>query len=300
MNARESDVYVSAQRLEKRFDGTVALDGVDFEIRRGRVVGLLGRNGSGKTTLLHALQGLLVPTRGSCRLFGVESTLLGDADLARVGVVHQENRFLPWMTARAHLDFTRSFFERWDLRREAQLVEALDLNLSERIGAMSPGAVQKLAIVTATCHRPDVLLLDEPAAALDPLAREALLSSLLDILREDEPAILISSHALRDVERTVDWILCLDRGRIVQDESFDALLERYAEWRVTTRNGALPQHFAEPWVLAQAAEGRQAVLTVEAPDDHRALFESRYHVTIESRPIGLERLFPLWIARRLP
>jgi len=275
MTTGEMDAFVAADRLGKRYGSATALDGVTFRVPRGRVVGLLGRNGSGKTTLLRALQGLVVPTSGACSVFGIASTALGDAELARIGVVHQENRFLPWMSGRAHLDYVRSFFERWDLKREAQLVAALDLDLSERIGAMSPGAVQKLAIVTATCHRPEVLLLDEPAAALDPLAREALLRALLDILREDEPAILISSHALRDVERTVDWILCLDRGRVVQDEAFDALQERYAEWRVTTHNGALPAHFSEPWVLAQTAEGRQAVLTVEAPEDHRALFEQR-------------------------
>ncbi len=295
-----NDACVTADRLAKHFGNAVALDAITFAVPRGRVVGLLGRNGSGKTTLLRALQGAVIPTSGSCSLFGTRSVDLGDADLARVGVVHQENRFLPWMSGRAHLDYVRSFFERWDLRREAQLVAALDLDLAERIGAMSPGAVQKLAIVTATCHRPDVLLLDEPAAALDPMAREALLQSLLDVLREDEPAIVISSHALRDVERTVDWILCLDRGRVVQDESFDTLQERYAEWRVTTQNGALPAHFAETWVLAQAAEGRQAVLTVESPEDHRALFEQRYHARVESRPISLERMFPLWMARRKP
>jgi ABC-2 type transport system ATP-binding protein len=300
MEGREMDPVVVAEGLVKSFGGAVALDGVTFAIPRGRVVGLVGRNGSGKTTLLRALQGVLVPTRGACALFGVPSTALGDAELARIGVVHQENRFLPWMTARAHLDFVRTFFERWDERRERRLAEVLELDMDERIGAMTPGAVQKLAIVTATCHRPDVLLLDEPAAALDPLAREALLASLLDILREDEPAIVVSSHALRDVERVVDWILCLERGRVVQDQSLDALQERWAEWRVTTRNGALPARFHEPWIVTQAAEGPQAVLVVEAPDDHRALFEERYRAVVESRPLGLERLFPLWVARRQP
>ncbi|MBL8863907.1 MAG: ABC transporter ATP-binding protein [Planctomycetes bacterium] len=300
MKTSEPEIVVATDSLVKRFGERTALDGLTCAVPRGRVVGLVGRNGSGKTTLLRCLQGLYLPTSGAARLFGTESARLAEHELARVGVVHQENRMLPWMSGRAHLDFVRTFFDRWDEARERRLVDALDLDLGTRIGALSPGNLQKLAIVTAVCHRPDVLLLDEPAASLDPTSREALLENLLGILREDEPAILISSHLLRDVERTVDWILCLDRGLIVVDDALDVLQERYAEWRVTSQNGALPARFAEPWVLAAAVEGRQAVLTVEAPEDHRALFEERYHATVESRPLGLERMFPLWMSGRTP
>gem|GEM_PF-2337071 len=135
------------------------------------MVGLVGRNGSGKTTLLRLLQGRAAPTAGRAMLFGVDGLALGDAELARVGVVHQENRFVAWMSGRAHLDFTRSFYARWDAARERRLVEAFELDLTQRTGAMSPGAVQKLAIVTAVCHRPEAILLDEPAASLDPPRR---------------------------------------------------------------------------------------------------------------------------------
>jgi len=300
MKSPDAEPVISAETLVKSFGARVALDGVTLSIPRGRVVGLVGRNGSGKTTLLRCLQGLFLPTSGTARLFGTESQRLAEHELARIGVVHQENRFLPWMSGRAHLDFVRSFFERWDETRERRLVDALELDVAQRIGTMSPGSVQKLAIVTAVCHRPDVLLLDEPAASLDPTGREALLENLLGILREDGPAILISSHLLRDVERTVDWIACIDRGRSVVDDALDVLQERYAEWRVTSQNGVFPREFSEPWVLSAAIDGRQAVLTVEAPEDHRALFEARYHAVVESRPLGLERMFPLWIQGRKP
>ena len=140
---------VAAVCLTKRFDAHTALDGVSFAIPRGRIVGLIGRNGSGKTTLLRCLQGLALPSDGMASVLGAESSQLDDATLARLGVVHQENRLLPWMSTRAHLDFVRSFYERWDRRREQRLVEAFDLDPWQRIGDMSPGAVQKLAIVTA-------------------------------------------------------------------------------------------------------------------------------------------------------
>lgn len=285
---------VETTDLVKHFGDRVALDGVTLAIERGRVVGLVGRNGSGKSTLLGCLAGTLLPTRGSARMFGTECGRLGDADLARIGVVHQENRFLPWMTGRAHFDFVSTFYERWDRVREDRLTRALDIDLGQRIGSMSPGAVQKLAIVTALSHHPDVVLLDEPASALDPQGRDTLFQVLGEIVREEQPALIVSSHLLHDVERIVDWIVCIDRGRIVEDAALDELQERYAEWRVTSQNGALPERFTEPWVLNARVEGRQAVLTVEAPADHQTLFEERYHAEIEARPLGLERMFKLW------
>lgn len=285
---------IVTQGLVKRFEGRIALDDVTVSVERGRVVGLVGRNGSGKSTLLRCLDGTILPTRGSARLFGIESRGLSDRELSRIGVVRQENRFLPWMTARAHFDFTRTFFDRWDAAREARLIDALEIDPAQRIGAMSPGVVQKLAIVTSVCHHPDVLLLDEPAAALDPQGREALLQSLLEILREDEPAIVVASHILHDIERMVDWIVCLDRGRVVRDAALDDLQERYAEWRVTSLNDGLPARFPEPWVLDAAVEGRQAVLVIESPQDHQQLFQARYHAEVESRPIALDRMFRLW------
>jgi len=288
---------LAAVGLSKRFGEQAALDRVNIAVPRGRIVGLIGRNGSGKTTLLRCLQGVALPTEGRASVFGTESANIDDAMLARLGVVHQECRFLPWMTARAHLDFVRSFYERWDRHREQRLVDRFEIDPWQRIGDMSPGTVQKLAIATAICHHPEILLLDEPAAALDPPSREALLSMLIELVREDEPAIVISSHILDDIERTVDWIICLEHGRVVRDESLDALQERYAEWRVLSPKETLPTRFEEPWIRLSRVEGRQAILTVEGGADRRAGFEARYGVSVEERPVRLERMFNLWISQ---
>lgn len=285
---------LAADALTKRFGDRTALDGVTFTVPRGRIVGMIGRNGSGKTTLLRCLQGLALPSEGTATLLGVDSSRLDGGTLARLGVVHQENRFLPWMSARAHLDFVRSFYAHWDRKLEQRLVDAFDIEPWQRIGDMSPGAVQKLAIITAVGHRPDVLLLDEPAAALDPPSREALLATLVEFMRDRAPAIVISSHILDDIERTVDWILCLERGRIVRNEALDSLQERYAEWCVLSPGPQLPPRFDEPWIRQSRVEGRQAILTVEDGAEQRAGFEARYGVSVEERPVRLERMFRLW------
>lgn len=290
---------IATDSLTKIFGTRAALDGVTIAVPRGRVVGLVGRNGCGKTTLLRCLQGLALPTSGRATLFGVDGGRLGDADLARLGVVHQENRFLPWMTGTSHLDFVRSFYERWDAGRERRLVEAFELDLTQRIGTMSPGSVQKLAVITATCHHPEVLLLDEPASALDPPSREALFSTLFELLREDEPAILISSHLLDDIERSVDWILCLDRGRVVRDEALDSLQERYQQWRVLPGvgehgGGAFGKNFAEPWIRHASVESSGAVLIVEDAHHHREAFVRKHGVMVDAQPVRLSQMFKVW------
>jgi ABC-2 type transport system ATP-binding protein len=296
-------IVFATERLSKRFDGRIALDEVTCAVQRGRVVGLIGRNGSGKTTLLRCLQGLAAPTAGCASTFGIDAMALGDAELARIGVVHQANRFIPWMSGRSHLDFVRSFYERWDRERERTLVDAFELDLGQRIGSMSPGSVQKLAIVTATCHRPEAILLDEPAAALDPPSREALYATLFELLRDDEPAIVISSHQLDDIERSVDWILCLEQGRVVQDEALDALQERYARWRVLPlpdgpRGGSLKDGLREPWIRSAIVEERGALLVVEDAEAKREAFETRHGVTVDSQPLRLAEMFKVWMNER--
>jgi ABC-2 type transport system ATP-binding protein len=301
--AQRDRMVFATEHLSKRFDESMALDGVTCSVPRGRIVGLIGRNGSGKTTLLRCLQGLAAPTAGYATTLGVEGMSLGDAELARIGVVHQASRFVPWMSGRSHLDFVRSFYERWDVDRERRLTDAFELDLRQRIGSMSPGSVQKLAIVTATCHHPEAILLDEPAAALDPPSREALYATLFDLLREDEPAIIISSHQLDDIERSVDWILCLERGRVVRDEALDALQERYARWRVlplpdAARGGELTKGLREPWIRSAIIEERGALLVVEDAETKREAFEARHGVTVDAQPLRLAEMFKVWMDER--
>ncbi|MGQ0552465.1 MAG: ABC transporter ATP-binding protein [Planctomycetota bacterium] len=295
---RDTTPPAATSKLCKRFKNAVALDDVSLTIPRGAVVGLVGRNGCGKTTLLRHLAGLMLPSSGSCQVFGRPSHLLGDADLARLGVVHQETRLLSWMSVRQHLAYVRSFYEHWDLDRQQRLLDDLQLDPAGRIGQLSPGNLQKLAVVTAVCHRPELLLLDEPVSALDPIARETLLEFLLQLLHEDGTTILVSSHVLRDVERVVERILCLEAGRVVVDESLDDLRERYAEWRVVSQAGGLPPRFPEGFVLEQQGDRHQARLCVRDAAGYRAAFERQWGAEVATAPLNLERMFPLWVGRR--
>jgi ABC-2 type transport system ATP-binding protein len=285
---------VELKKVTKRFGRTVALDGVSSVIPRGSIVGLIGRNGCGKTTLLRHAAGLLVSDAGECLTFGVPAEKLEASHLARMGVVHQHDPLLPFMRAGQLVDYVASFYPRWDPQLARTIMEVLEVEREPRVGDLSPGNRQRLALVLALGHRPELLLLDEPLSDLDPVARGRVMALLLSRFVEDETTMVISSHILADLEPVVERVLCLDEGRVTADEELDTLKERFTEWVVTSMNGALPERFPEPFVRSARTEGRRAVLLVEGAGPGAAdAFGARYGVTVETRGLSLDRLFPV-------
>ena len=283
--------------VTKTLGSVNAIKDLSLSVPEGSVVGLIGRNGCGKTTLLRHVVGLYLPTRGQSETFGCPAARLGPSELSQIGIVHQESRFLVWMKVKQHLRYVASFYSNWDQERERRLLEALELDPDARVGTLSPGNLQKLAIILAVCHHPKLLLLDEPVAAMDPIAREKLFEFLLDLLQEDDNTTVISSHALRDIERIVDRVVCLDEGRLREDSSLDDLHERFAEWVVTSQNGALPERFDEAYVVAQKGDRFQQQLLVENGTRELKVFQHRRRVDVATRPLNLERIFPLLLGK---
>jgi ABC-2 type transport system ATP-binding protein len=284
--------------LTKRFGSVTALNDVTLSIPPCSVVGLVGRNGSGKTTLLRHLVGLYLPTEGTCTTLGIPSPDLGTETLSRIGMVHQENRFLEWMTVAQHLRYVASFYPAWDEDLQNRLLRDLELDRAARVGTLSVGNAQKLGILLAVCHRPDLLVLDEPVSALDPMARETLLAFLLELLRENGNTIVISSHVLRDVEKIVDWVVCLDAGRLRVNAALDELKERFAEWVVTSKTGKLPVYFEEPYVLSHEGNSFQARIYVRDANGRLREFKDRYQAEVQKQALNLERMFPLFLKEK--
>lgn len=285
---------IETEGLTKRFGRTVALDGVTTVVPQGSVVGLIGRNGSGKTTLLRHAAGLLVADAGRCLTLGVPASKLTSRHLTRMGMVHQGDPLLPFMKVGKLIDYVASFYPSWDRELERQAGELLEVDRRPRVGALSPGNRQRLALLLALCHRPELLLLDEPLSDLDPVARGRVMALLLERIADDGVTVVISSHLLTDLEPVVNRILSMREGRIVADEELDTLKEGHAEWVVTSRNGALPPSFPESFVHSSRVEGRQAVLVVRgAGPEALPTFEVQHDVMVEARPLGLERLFPI-------
>jgi ABC-2 type transport system ATP-binding protein len=288
---------IAFDHVTKRYRDRVALADVSFTLAASSIVALVGRNGSGKTTLLHHVAGLRLPTTGRCTTLGTPTPQLGSDELERIGLVYQQQRVSTWMSVQQLIRYVASFYRRWDPTLESALTEMLDIDLSARVQALSTGATQKLAILLGSCHRPTLLLLDEPLSTLDSESRAAVLRTLIERVCQDETTVVISSHLLHDLEIVADRVLALESGRLVADASLDDLRERFAEWTITSVTGALPLQWAEQFVRAAEGDQFRARLIVEDPEQHRAAFGTRYDVALESRPLSLERIVALLAGR---
>jgi len=205
--------------------GVPVLDGVSFSMAEGEVVGLLGRNGAGKTTLIHIAMGLLSTHGGSVRVFGVSPFDDPVAVKRRVGFVSEEQVLPPRSTIAELIAFHRYLFGRWDDALERQLLDRFALSPSSRIYRLSKGQARQAALLCAVCHRPELLLLDEPAGGLDPVARREFLETSIQLLNREGTAILFSSHQMGDVERIGGRIVLLNEGKVRIDRDLDRIRE---------------------------------------------------------------------------
>jgi ABC-2 type transport system ATP-binding protein len=289
----------TAERVVKIYGEHTALASVSLAIPAGHVVGLLGRNGAGKSTLLQIAAGLTLPTYGTAHTLGRRTDLLDSPELTRLGFVMQEGKFIEWMTVRQHLDFTASFYPRWDHELQQRLTAQLEVPTTRKLAELSPGDRQKVGILLGVCHGPALLLLDEPMSALDPIVRRRLLDVLLERLRDDACTIVISSHLLNDVEKIVDWIIALDAGRVVENSALDDLQESFAEWTVTAPDTTPLPAFTEPFIVAQQRTNRQALLTVRTSEpDAAETFTATHGVEVQTRPLNLDEIFPHLVAAK--
>jgi len=205
---------VDVRDITKRYRETVALNDVTLSVRRGSVYGLVGPNGAGKTTLLGILSGLRKPSAGT---FEVEAT--------RVGVLPDTPRFDSWLTAREVVDLSRTLVAPEVAARsvDAVLEQTGLLSVAHRkVGGFSRGMLQRLGLAAAVVGEPEVLLLDEPAAALDPAGRREVLDMVADL--QGASTVVFSSHILDDVQQVCDAVGILKQGQLVYEGTLDQLV----------------------------------------------------------------------------
>jgi len=201
------------------------LQGLQWQLHAGQVVGLLGRNGAGKTTLLEAMLGLRNTSAGSVRLFGQAAAKLDDAARARIGYVPQQSDLFEELRADELLSYFRSFYPRWNDAKVQGLLERWAVPRDIPIGRMSGGQQQRLSLIRALAHEPELLVLDEPVANLDPLARRDFLRELVERVLDRGTTVVFSTHILSDLERVAFNVAFLREGRIALQSPLDELLE---------------------------------------------------------------------------
>lgn len=214
---------IDARELGKRYGRKWALADCTLEIPEGRVAALVGPNGAGKTTLLHLAVGLLAPTSGTIDVLG-QRWPAGPPLMARVGFVAQESPVYSRLSIAEHLRLGARLNPSWDRHGAQQRISDLGLDPTQRAGELSGGERAQLALTLAMAKRPDLLVLDEPAASLDPLARRELLKSLMEFVAEHGVSVVLSSHLVSDLERVCDYLVLLSGSKVRIAGDVDELL----------------------------------------------------------------------------
>jgi ABC-2 type transport system ATP-binding protein len=206
-------VALDTQRLGRRYGSQWALRDCTLEVPRGSVTALVGPNGAGKTTLLRLAVGLTRPTVGSVRVLGFDPREEAADALPRIGFLAQEHPLYGAFTVEEMLAVGRRVNPGWDDAAARARVAELDLPLGKKVRRLSGGQRAQVALTLALAKRPELLLLDEPVASLDPLARREFLQSVLEVVAERDLTVVLSSHILADLERVCDRLVILAAGR---------------------------------------------------------------------------------------
>jgi ABC-2 type transport system ATP-binding protein len=264
---------------------------MSFGVAPGDVIGVLGKNGAGKTTLLELMLGFTAPTGGEVRVFGHHSHSLPGNIKARVGFVPQQDELIDQLRVGDQLRVVASFYPHWDFALIDRLCGEWGVDRNARIGSMSVGERQKLSILLAFGHKPELLILDEPVASLDPIARRQFLEQLLTISTDGQRSIVFSSHIVSDIERLANRIWILKEGRFDWQGDLDSLKESIVRLHIRGSGTELPA-LTIPGVLTMRREGAfgTAVVRDWTPDAHDAL-EKSAAVQIEVEALGLEEIF---------
>ncbi len=291
-SSRPDGPAIELTGLTKRFRHTLAVDNLSLCIPRGATFGLIGPNGAGKSTTIKMLMGMLSITAGDARIMGVDVKNDPVQVKQRVGYVPETHHMYRWMRVREAIGFCRAPYATWNEQTYRELCDLFRIDLNKKVKHLSKGTQVKLALLLALSHDPEVLLLDEPVAGLDPLVREELLDGVLRTICDRGQTVLISSHMLDDVQRLADTVGILYEGRLLVHGRIDEMLTTTKRIRATLHNGQRPAE-VPAGTIHDRVQGRQWLLTVndcsaEKVEHVRGLGGVEH---VEVIDLGLEELF---------
>jgi ABC-2 type transport system ATP-binding protein len=252
---------LEARGLGKRYRRAEALTDCTLSIPAGRVAGLVGPNGAGKTTLLHLATGLLAPTSGTIEVLG-DRPGAGPAQLARVGFLAQDTPAYASLTVADHLRLGQRMNPGWDAVLARDRIAGLGLDFGQKAGKLSGGQRAQLVLTLAIAKRPELLLLDEPVASLDPLARREFLRGLMEFTADQQVSVVLSSHLVADLERVCDYVIVLVGSRVRVAGEVDQLL---GDHRLLSGPRRDPAALPGDWeVISASHTDRQSTFLVRA------------------------------------
>lgn len=285
-----NDLAIETSGLARNFGSQPVLRGVDLKVKRGSVYGFLGRNGSGKTTTLKILAGLMKCGSGEARVLGGDPWNFGATERQNVGYLSEKQTLPPLKKVRNLISFCAQFYPAWDRQLCDDLVSRFQIPPGQRVHKLSLGNQRLLGIILALAPRPDLLLLDEPAANLDVVARREFLDEILSLIREGGKTVFFSTHILSDVERVADEIGILSDGVLKAHGSLDDFKDSIKQVRFFGFEAAMPREIPASLQSRHRDGEIQAVMKITEPNDPAAL-ASRWRCQWEIQDLGLEDIF---------
>jgi ABC-2 type transport system ATP-binding protein len=279
---------IRTRHLTRYFGRKRAVYELDLEVPQGSVFAFLGRNGSGKTTTIRMLLGLLQPTRGHATILGYDSQALPPEARARIGYLTEDHQLYDWMTVRQASEFQASFYPRWNDKIFHAVIGHFGLNPQARVKDLSRGERAGLCLALTLAPDPELLILDDPALGLDPVARRSLVESMIYLTRRADRTIFFSSHQLADVERVADYIAVLDQSVLracCPAESFRARIQQ-----IRLRFAGPPPSLPEIPGLLQVFRTADELRVICANYDQRTeqAFRTLAPTAVEFTPLSLE------------
>ncbi|WP_405829720.1 ABC transporter ATP-binding protein [Streptomyces sp. NBC_00105] len=278
---------LEARALGKRYGRKEALSDCTLSVPSGRVVGLVGPNGAGKSTLLQLACGLIGPTSGSIEVLGGRPAS-GPGQLARVGFVAQDTPTYAGLSIADHLKLGARLNPGWDAQLAQDRIRQLGLDPAQKAGKLSGGQRAQVALTLAVAKRPELLILDEPVAALDPLARREFLQSLMEVVAEHGTTVVLSSHLVSDLERVCDHLISLVASRVQLAGDVEDLLATHFRLTTARREAAtLPEGMQ---VVRETHTERQSTFIVRSD---KAVHDPSWVL----EPLNLEDLVITYMSR---
>jgi ABC-2 type transport system ATP-binding protein len=274
--------------LSKTYESQHVLKKLNWQIEQGDIIGLLGKNGTGKSTLLKSILNMSSIDTGTISIFDEDHADLSAKTKARIAYVPQENDEIPWLSVNDLIQFRKQFYRVWSDEKVKKLVERWDIDLNKKIEKLSPGQVHRVLIILALAPMPELIIFDEPAAALDPAGRRAFLKEIVALASEDNITIIFSTHITSDLERVANKVAILNQGHICYFADLDDTKENVVRLSIHQNTD---EQMIIPNLLRSTQRGQKIHCVVSELDQVWLSQNQGQGIEISVNPMGLEDIF---------